>query len=258
MQSKDIKKKGLRLWHGDCLELMKRIPDNAIDMVLTDPPYGTTACKWDIAIPFEPMWKELKRITKENGAICPFGTEPFSSRLRMSNLKMFKYDWIWQKNRHSNFLHAKHEPRRVLEIISIFYASRPYYNPQMIEASIASQKRNNRARSQRSCPNGGQYSNLNTPQRENTGQKLNYPLNIIKFNLEQNNQYVKKVFHPTQKPVDLLKYLIKTYTLENETILDFTMGSGSTGVASLNLNRKFIGIEKDSEYFEIAKKRILQ
>ena len=136
----------IKLIRGDCLKAMKKIPDNSIDMVLTDPPYGTTACKWDNVIPFEPMWEQLKRITKDNGAICLFGSEPFSSHLRLSNLKMFKYDWIWEKNRHSNFLTAKHEPKRIYEIISIFCKNKPKYYPIMENLSEETIKRNNRKR----------------------------------------------------------------------------------------------------------------
>lgn len=229
----------MQLLHGDCLELMKTIPDKSIDMVLTDPPYGTTACKWDVIIPFEPMWTELKRITKDNGAICLFGSEPFSSHLRLSNLKMFKYDWIWDKKLPSGFQIAKFRPMNRHETISVF--------------------------------GGNNYFPIKTIQKERTGKvysksessPLKYDNGELKKYNEKNPQSIlefykrdKKSYHPTQKPVALLEYLIKTYTLENETVLDFTMGSGSTGVACKNLNRKFIGIEKDDKYFEIAKQRI--
>lgn len=243
------------LRQGDCLELLKTIPDGSVDFILTDPPYGTTQCKWDTVIPFEPMWKELKRVIKPNGAIALFGSEPFSSALRMSNIKQFKYDWVWEKNRHSNFLTAKYEPRRILEDIIIFYKEKTNYYPILEEASEDTKKRNNRKRNLRSDPKGGQYENIKNP-TETKGKKKNLPTNLIYCKLEQNNQYKKYVFHPTQKPVALLEYLIKTYTLENETVLDFTMGSGSTGVASKNLNRKFIGFELDEKYFKIAEQRI--
>lgn len=235
----------INLIHGDCLELMKQIPDKSIDMVLTDPPYGTTACKWDVVIPFEPMWEQLKRITKDNGAICLFGSEPFSSHLRLSNLKMFKYDWIYQKSHAVGFLNCKKQPLNEHEIISIFNARN--YHPQLINKL----EKNIRPKTlkPRLTESYGKFKEGDT--RTIPIDKA-YPKSIIKFNRDQ------KKFHPTQKPVALLEYLIKTYTLENETVLDFTMGSGSTGVACKNLNRKFIGIEKDEKYFEIAKNRILQ
>ena len=220
--------------HGDCLELMKGIPDNSIDMVLTDPPYGTTACKWDTVIDFELMWKQLKRITKDNRAICLFGSEPFSSALRMSNIKMFKYDWVWRK-RPVNFLNAKRQPLRQTERISVFNAKR--YYPQGL---IVCNKINKRSNSTETSRVHG---------ASNIAKFTNYPTDILDFIGERG-------LHPTQKPVALLEYLIKTYTLENETVLDFTMGSGSTGVAAKNLNRKFIGIEQDDKYFNIAKERI--
>jgi DNA modification methylase len=231
----------INLMHGDCLELMKTIPDKSIDMVLTDPPYGTTACKWDVVIPFEPMWNELKRITKDNGAICLFGSEPFSSHLRLSNLKMFKHDWFWKKENGTGFLNAKKYPLLCLELISVFSIKPPSYFPVMRKGKPYRQK------SGRHTENYGKQIQVETI---NKGER--YPLNFLEFKRD------KDKLHPTQKPVDLLEYLIKTYTLENETVLDFTMGSGSTGVACKNLNRNFIGIEKDDKYFEIAKNRINQ
>jgi site-specific DNA-methyltransferase (adenine-specific) len=242
-----------QLWHGCCLEEMKKIKDNSIDMVLADPPYGTTACKWDTVIPFEPMWKELKRITKDNGAICLFGSEPFSSHLRLSNLKMFKYDWVWLKNFGSGFSSAKKAPLKYHEIISCFYAKAPTYNPQFIEYSENSKRRIvNPPAKPKIGKNNIQSISYKAP--DWNPERGSYPKQIIKFNCPPNS---KGRFHPTQKPVALLEYLIKTYTLESETVLDFTMGSGSTGVACKNLNRKFIGIEKEEKYFKIAKKRIL-
>jgi site-specific DNA-methyltransferase (adenine-specific) len=235
----------LDLMHGDCLELMKQIPDNSIDMVLTDPPYGTTACKWDTVIDFEPMWEQLKRITKDNGAICLFGSEPFSSALRMSNIKMFKYDWVWEKPQPSNSPQAKRRPLNYQEIISVFYKKQCAYYP--IKTKGKPNHGGNKGRIGKSCNLGFSIGDSDV---DKSGMK--YPRQIIRFN--QKRQF--KV-HPTQKPVALLEYLIKTYTLENETVLDFTMGSGSTGVACKNLNRKFIGIEKDDKYFNIAKERIL-
>jgi site-specific DNA-methyltransferase (adenine-specific) len=213
-------------------------------MVLTDPPYGTTACKWDVVIPFEPMWEELKRITKDNCAICLFGSEPFSSHLRLSNLKMYKYDWVWDKvNKFTGFLNAKKMPMTDYELISVFYKKQCTYFPQKRDGNYVT--RNSR---------GGSKGTYNDGHLEDTGRKIEglNPKKIISFS----SHNTKDIFHPTQKPVTLLEYLIKTYTLENDLVLDFTMGSGSTGVACKNLNRKFIGIEKDEKYFEIAKKRI--
>ena len=235
--------------HGDCLELMKKIPDNSIDCVLTDPPYGTTACKWDTVIDFDLMWIELKRITKDNGAICLFGSEPFSSHLRLSNLKMFKYDWIWYKNTGGNFTQLKKQPLRVNEIVSVFGGAA--YYPQKVERFSKESKDRHKYKVQ----GGGHGHNKSVKPvaaKKYDSNKSN-PRTVLEFKSVPN---ARGKLHPTQKPVALLEYLIKTYTLENETVLDFTMGSGSTGVACKNLNRKFIGIEKDDKYFAIAKERI--
>ena len=230
--------------NGDCLDLMKTIPDGSVDMILTDPPYGTTACKWDTVIPFEPMWAELKRIIKPNGAIVLFGSEPFSSLLRCSNLKMFKYDWIWEKSKATGFLNSKKQPLRAHEIISVFYSKPPTYTPQMTEG-VAYNKGVRKEQTQNDV-----YGSFDQVEVKSNG--LRFPRSV---------QHFKKAaseggFHKTQKPVALLEYLIKTYTQECETVLDFTMGSGSTGVAALNTNRKFIGIELDETYFSIAQERI--
>ena len=242
----------LKLLHGDCLELMKEIPDNSIDMVLTDPPYGTTQCKWDSVIPFDLMWEQLKRITKDNGAICLFGSEPFSSALRMSNIKMFKYDWIWKKHHKTGHLNAKKRPMKMCETISVFYSKQCLYSPQGLKdcqkAMVTSE-----SHSQRDKDNPTSTVSGGLTRRPYVQSKTGYPTELIEFNSCNGNPQ-----HPTQKPVPLLEYLIKTYTLENETVLDFTMGSGSTGVAAKNLNRDFIGIEKDDKYFEIAKQRLEQ
>ena len=234
--------------HGDCLELMKSIPDKSVDMVLCDPPYGTTACKWDVIIPFESMWIELKRITKDNGAICLFGSEPFSSHLRLSNLKMFKYDWIWKKSICTGFLNAKKMPMGNFELVSIFYSKPPRYFPQMTKGLPYRDigRKNKEVFTPKAHTLG---AGIKLTDQINNGTR--FPTRIIDIS-NPNNKNV----HPTQKPVALLEYLIKTYTLENETVLDFTMGSGSTGVACVNLNRKFIGIEKDDKYFKIAQDRI--
>ena len=226
----------VELKQGDCLELMKDIPDGSVDLVLTDPPYGTTACKWDSVIPFEPMWEQLNRIIKPNGAICLFGSEPFSSALRMSNIKNFKYDWIWQKSNVMGFLNAKKRPLKETENISVFN-SKVYY-PQGLEINEKGENRR-----------GKQTETLGKYEPINKSEYKNYPRTILQFKSERG-------CHPTQKPVPLLEYLIRTYTNEGETVLDFTMGSGSTGVACVNTNRHFIGIELDDGYFNIAKKRI--
>jgi site-specific DNA-methyltransferase (adenine-specific) len=236
--------------HGDCLELMKEIPNKSIDLVLTDPPYGTTACKWDTIIDFELMWKELKRITKDKGAICLFGSEPFSSALRMSNIKNYKYDWKWNKTVGGNPFNNKIRPANIFEDILVFY-SKSYY-PIMENAD----KKNIRPMSE-SKQKTNLMNNFNGF-KQKSDPKKRYPKNQLVYSSRASECNPLNRSHPTQKPVPLLEYLIKTYTLENETVLDFTMGSGSTGVACKNLNRKFIGIEKDDKYFKIAKERIEQ
>ncbi len=229
---------------GDCLDELPKIFDKNIYLVLTDPPYGTTACKWDFVIPFEPMWNQLKRVIKDNGCIALFGSEPFSSNLRMSNIKQFKYDWVWQKEQGTGFGNAKKQPLRNLEIISIFYKNQCLYNPQKSKGKPYKTKSKSGNHKGSVYEDGG----LNSIITVNEGNR--FPLQLLKFNRDKNK------IHPTQKPVALLEYLIKTYTNENDTVLDFTMGSGSTGVACKNLNRNFIGIEKDEKYFDIAKQRI--
>ena len=229
---------------GDCLTEMQNIPDGSVDMILCDPPYGTTACKWDSVIPFEPMWEQLNRIIKPNGAICLFGSEPFSSALRMSNIKHFKYDWYWNKIRGVGHLNAKRQPMKSVETISVFYKKQCCYNPQMRprEKSRTS-KNNNSQKVFGNCRNNFVGETL----------KEKYPVSLITFS---KSDMKKNKFHSSQKPIDLLEYLIRTYTNEGETVLDFTMGSGSTGVACVNTNRNFIGIELDENYFKIAKERI--
>jgi site-specific DNA-methyltransferase (adenine-specific) len=222
---------------------MKGMPDKSIDLVLTDPPYGTTACKWDSVIPFEPMWLQLKRIIKERGAIVLFGSEPFSSALRMSNIKNYKYDWVWDKVKTGNPLNAKKCPLPKTENISVFYKKPATYNPQMTKRDKV--KKSGIVNSDNiKC-----FSGLDGKSRSYTHR---YPTNLITIS---NADQTKKV-HPTQKPVALMEYLIKTYTNEGETVLDFTMGSGTTGVACKKLNRDFIGIELDADYFKIASDRI--
>lgn len=242
---------------GDCLELMKDIPDGSIDMILCDLPYGTTACKWDIVIPFDKLWERYNRIIKDNGVIVLFGSEPFSTMMRYSNLKMYRYDWIWEKHKPSNFALAKKHPLKYHENISVFYKQLPLYNPQKIERisrRFETAKKNKRIGLTK---NLGELNSLKTIEHDYTKYDENkkLPSSIIKIPAVVNNSK-EKVNHPTQKPVALLEYLIKTYTNENETVLDNCMGSGSTGVACINTNRNFIGIELDEKYFNIACERI--
>jgi len=227
---------------GDCLEVMKTIESNSIDAIITDPPYGTTACKWDSVIAFDLMWEQLNRIIKPNGAIVLFGSEPFSSALRMSNIKNYKYDWQWDKKLGGNSMLVKKQPSRVVENIMVF--NKHNYYPQMEERGKPVYKNNK---------NKATYESANKHNDKAVRVKNNiyYPKSIISI---YNNRRGK--VHPTQKPVELLEYLMKTYTQENETVLDFTMGSGTTMVACKNLNRNGIGIEQDEKYFNIAQERV--
>ena len=234
----------MNLMLGDCLERMKEIPDGSVDMILADPPYGTTACKWDTIIPFEPMWEQLKRVTKKNGAIVLFGSQPFTSALVMSNVKMFKYEWVWDKVTARGHLVAKKRPMAQHENILVFGNGATTYNPQMTLKKKP--ERGSSVEASRTSLVGGST----TKEKEIIIRTHSYPKTIQTFGMD------KRVGHPTQKPVALMEYLIKTYTNENETVLDFCMGSGTTGLAAKNTGRKFIGIEKDAGYFEIAKQRL--
>ena len=233
----------IQLIQGDCLEKMKDIPDGSVDLVLTDPPYGTTACKWDSVIPFEPMWEQLKRITKKNGAIVLFGSQPFTSALVMSNPKMFRYEWVWNKKIPGNFANVKHCPLKYHENVLVFSEGKHNYYPQF--------------RQDVKKPFGkivaGKSEHITIAVKKERG--FGYPKSFLEF-AKPNNLSKDGGLHPTQKPVALMEYLIKTYTNEGDTVLDFTMGSGTTGVACKNLNRSFIGIELDETYFNIAKNRI--
>lgn len=237
----------IKLMQGDCLELMKTIPSGSVDLILTDPPYGTTACKWDSVIPFEPMWAELKRIIKPNGAIVLFGSEPFSSALRMSNINGYVYDWIWNKKFAANFVQAKRQPLKDHENISVFSKTgkQPKYYPKMV-------KRDKAIKIGKNTNGSGAIPLVANDSYNGKIYDEKYPTSNSLFYSSRD----ERGFHPTQKPVALLEYLIKTYTQEGETVLDFTIGSGSTGVAAKNLNRSFIGIELDEKYFQIAKERI--
>jgi len=233
------------LINADCLDAMRDIPDGSVDMVLTDPPYGTTACKWDSVIPFEPMWEQLKRITKPNGAIVLTASQPFTSALVMSNVKMFKYCWVWEKSHPSGFALANKRVMKYHEDIAVFGGPNVNYNPIKWQGlpNHSSGSANGR-RSNKSIHNHGLLQC-----DDKSG--LKHPRSVIKVS----NPRIKSQ-HPTQKPVALMKYLIKTYTNASETVLDFTMGSGTTGVACKNLGRSFIGIEMDADYFAAASARI--
>ncbi len=229
------------LWQGDCLELMKNIPDGSVDMIMTDPPYGTTACKWDSVIPLESMWRQLKRIIKPNGAIVIMASQPFTSVLITTNISMFKYCWIWVKNTSTAFQSAKYRPLQKHEDIVVFGKGKIVYYPQKT-------KGHKPTNSAKSCKQAGIYHGDATWEYKG-GSTERFPVTVQQFNIERG-------LHPTQKPVALIEYFIKTYTKHHETVLDFTMGSGTTGVACWNLFRHFIGIELDQTYFDIAKKRI--
>lgn len=242
------------LLHGDCLDLMATIESGSIDMILCDLPYGTTACKWDTVIPFEPLWAEYKRIVKKNGAVVLFASQPFTSALVMSNPKMFKYQWLWRKSRPSNFFAAKFAPLNAHEDIVVFSSggcnngcTNPMvYFPQGVETIDRKAVNRNTggkigAEHKTSIASGSEYHQTAT----------GYPDRELKFANDTDTE------HPTQKPVALCEYLIRTYTHEGETVLDNCMGSGTTGVGCLNAGRNFIGIEKDLKYFEIARNRIM-
>ena len=252
-----------KLYNGDCLEVMDRLIEEGVkvDCILTDVPYGTTACKWDNIIPFEPMWERINKLIKPNGAVTLFGSEPFSSALRMSNIKNYKYDWKWDKVTGGGHLNAKHRPMQRFEDVIVFSKNKHLYNPQMEELTEEEYKKKiskipkERYRISNSKLTGKRYD-LPLLERNLEDYKKRYPSNILVYSKNMKECNNTRRVHPTQKPVDLLEYLIKTYTNENETVLDFTMGSGSTGVACMNTNRKFIGIELDENYFNIAKDRI--
>jgi len=238
-----------KIFNEDCLIGMQRIPDKSIDMILCDLPYGTTACKWDNVIPFEPLWAQYNRVIKDNGAIVLFGSQPFTSALVMSNPKMFRYNWVWKKRKAGNFQLAKKQPLRITEDILVFSVKPHLYYPIPSEISESTKSRYK-------YKGGGKVSKLEHmssgeyEHQYNFGKEFGYPKNILDFGQEVNS------LHPTQKPVPLLEYLIKTYTDEGETVLDNTCGSGSTCVAAINTNRNYIGFELDKGYFDIAQKRI--
>jgi len=231
---------------GDCLDVMQDIPDGSVDMVCTDPPYGTTSCKWDSVIPFEPMWAQLKRVTKPNAAIVMTASQPFTSALVMSNAAMFKYDWTWQKPKGTGHLNAKKMPMRDKEDVLVFYATQCTYNPQMTAGAAYKNKAGDPTKSTSMTESYGVYTNQRP---DNLGTR--YPKQVLAVPVVERGSV-----HPTQKPVALMEYLIRTYTNPGETVLDFTMGSGTTGVACANTDRKFIGIEMDATYYATAQARI--
>ena len=239
-------KEQYKLYKGDCLEVMDQLIEQEIkvDMILCDPPYGTTACKWDSVIPFDEMWLRLNKLIKDNGAIVLFGSEPFSSKLRCSNLKNYKYDWVWNKKLAGNGILAKRQPLKIHENVIVFNSK--IYIPQMTTGKLRRKLTNNPKISEIKGGDGVKRAN-------ETFNDQYYPTSIQEFSIANLR---RGRLHPTQKPVELLEYLIKTYTNEGEIVLDFTAGSGSTGVACINTGRKFIGIELDEKYFNIAENRI--
>lgn len=233
-----------KIYNGDCIVIMKDIPDKSIDMILCDLPYGMTKNRWDVIIPFDILWNEYNRIIKDNGAIVLFGSQPFTSLLITSNLKMFRYSLVWEKNKFSDFLNAKRKPMKTNEDIAVFYKKQPVYNPQYSYSTPYT-----RWNTQSAVDKQSNYGSHKENFVISDGKRL--PTTVLKYNR------VERPLHPTQKPTDLLEWLIKTYTNENDVVLDNCMGVGSTGVACKNINRKFIGIELDDKYYQIAKNSIL-
>lgn len=234
-----------KLFNGECLEVMKKeIADKSIDLILCDLPFGVTDCEWDNIIDFDLLWEQYNRIIKDNGAIVLFSVQPFTTKLISSNVKNYKYSWYWVKNKCTGFAFAKHQPMRKVEDINVFYKKKPLYVPQGLK------KLDKPILKKRKCIGKENIYDMSTLNREHLVEYTNYPNNVLFFDKES------KTIHPTQKPVDLLEYIIKTYTKENEIVLDNCMGSGSTGVACANTNRRFIGIEMGEKHFENAKNRI--
>ena len=233
----------MQLMHGDCLELMAQIPDGSVDMIMCDLPYGTTACKWDSVIPFEPLWAHYKRVIKRNGAIVLTASQPFTTALISSNMKDFRYSLVWEKEQATNFMQAHIQFGKSHEDVAVFYQKQPNYAPQMTKADTPSKSG---GKNKIETIGGGFIGGA----PKNEGSLERFPKSVLRFNRDRTG------LHPTQKPVALMEYLIRTYTNEGETVLDNCMGSGTTGVACANTGRKFIGIEKDAHYFSIATERI--
>lgn len=245
----DFKNGNLWFMKGDCLGRMKEIPDGSVDFVLTDPPYGTTACKWDSIIPLELMWEQLKRVIKPNGAIVMTASQPFTTTLVASNMRMFKYCWVWEKSKATGHLNAKKRPLVKHEDVCVFYGKQPTYNPQgLVKKDKPTISKGNRGKK----GEGSSGECYGKAVKDTVQTHTNYPLSITRHNVDMNAE-----FHPTQKPVALMEYLIKTYTNEGETVLDFTAGSFTTGVACVNANRAFIGIEMDDGYYDIGTERVI-
>lgn len=247
--------KDIELWLGDCLELMDNVPDNSIDLILADLPYGTTACRWDVIIPFEPLWKQYLRISKKKTPIVLFGSEPFSSLLRTSNLKMFRYDIVWNKKKPSNFQMMNFQPGRIHEMVHIFSKSSAVfckgnhmnYYPIKTEIEPYTRKRSFYGSKNSTLREGHTIKELGEKTRS-----TKHPVSIIEFS----NANIKEKKHPTEKPISILEYLVKTFSNENDLVLDNTMGVGSTMLACKNTNRKGIGIEKEKKYYDIAVERV--
>lgn len=234
----------IQLYHGDCIEVMKNIPDNSVDLILADLPYGTTACAWDTIIPFDKLWEQYNRIKKPTTAIVLTASQPFTTILINSNIAAFKYEWIWEKHQGTNFLLAKKMPLKKHENICVFYDKLPTYNPQ----KTYGHKVYSGFTTETNATSGEVYSEIKSQHQQNDGSR--YPTSILKFPKE------KFGLHPTQKPFKLMEYLVLTYSNQGDTVLDNTMGSGTTGIAAKHNNRSFIGIEKEEKYFDIASKRI--
>jgi site-specific DNA-methyltransferase (adenine-specific) len=247
----------MKLYNADCLEVMPTFPDKSIDLILCDLPYGTTSCKWDIIIPFDKLWEQYERIIKDDGIICLFGNQPFFSLLIASNIKLFRYSMIWEKDGPTGFLNANYKPLSIYEEIAIFSKgtvgslskNKIKYNPQGV-IEVNKVKKNNPKSSWRKNKGYAAEGNVLNSDKEYKQRFTNYPNNILQFCRD------KDAVHPTQKPVELLEYLIKTFSDEGDLVLDNTVGSGSTGVACKNTNRDFIGIEKDPDFFKIAEDRV--
>ena len=229
-----------RIDNCDCLEGLKRIPDSSVDLIVTDPPYGTTACKWDVVVPFDKLWPEYKRVLKPGAACAVFGSEPFSTLLRMSNLAEFKHDWIWEKEQGANFMNVKFQPYKVHEIVSVFFCDRGHYHPQLVPGKPYVSGKGT---------SGDVTGNVVKTQTKNSGTR--YPRSVIRFNTDKS----KGSLHPTQKPLALIEYLIRTYSQPGDVVLDPFMGSGTTAVAALRTGRSYLGFEKDEGYHAVAVQR---
>ncbi len=242
---------------GDCLELMRSVPTGSVDMILCDLPYGTTACKWDTIIPFEPLWEQYKRIMKSNGAIVLTASQPFTSALVMSNTKMFKYEWIWEKSMASNFATANKIPMKYHENVLVFYNKQPSYNPIREQRSeVGKDRLKNSGKILNSTKGRTDHITINKPIYSEYDKETIMPKSVQKIKSEPNCNGTK--VHPTQKPVALFEYLIKTYTNEGETVMDNCAGSGTTAIACINTNRNYILMEKETEYINVINKRIAE